>query len=125
MPVLISTTFVDQFQRFKAPRHMMYKISSIHFSVAIALAANQILVFSRELTPTGIPDDFTTSRDSVIAVKSTEAIGDFQVMDINEKAKIITVGKDNSGVTNAIVTIYGELIRATKVELIIEWFRKR
>lgn len=120
--LLHHVTFLDFVLSFKAPRNHMYLVESIHMMLHGDQANNAIRLYSRQLA-TNV--DFFTGISEVFASFSSETVGNFQISGINEKMKHISIAKTTAMGVVAEISIYGELIKASRTELIVEWFRKR
>lgn len=119
--LLISHQFVDNIVRFKAPQHKMYHVSSIAAS-NLSAVVDHVHIFSESLEA---EDDLdATLRISPFATFTSSAIGNFQIQGIDDIMKYISIGKSNAASVNMWINIYGELKKATKKQLIMEWFMK-
>ena len=124
MSLLIFERLTDEFLYHKAPRNTMYHIHSIVFSMPIAINIFA-LIFARELkSPTGSRLDTTSSTSDLIAVHTHNVVGSFEISGINETCKSITIGKNDAQSSDVRVSIYGDIVKASRKDLIIEWFRK-
>lgn len=121
MPLLFAGNLTDAVIRYKAPRNMMFNVESVACSVSTALATNYVIVTTRWLEDEIV--DSTTLAD-VIAAFASDLQENFEIININETAKYLSIGKTNAGSIDAMVLIYGTIKRATKMDLLIEWFRR-
>jgi len=126
MAVIVSTLLLDNNKKFKAPRGTMYKVSSVVFLSLVALSAF-VFCISRSLSTTqGNPDQVLNSQGDVFAGHDMTIAGvSFECTGIDEIMKTISISKTSTGACEVKIIIYGEIIPATRRELIIEWFRKR
>lgn len=117
---LFSANLLDNLIRRRAPKGMLYQIEAIHLAITVVLASNYIRVKSDWVRD--ISDQ--VSRNFRIADFDTTIAGNYYLNNLEERTKFITVGKSNAGSLDAEITFYGKLVKGTKVELIMEWFRK-
>lgn len=118
--LLIGVVFNDQALNFKAPKNMMYKISGINFSNDSPVGG-QIRIFD-EQTEDNV--DFT-SKTGFIASFGISVDGNSHFIDnIDHTTKFISILKNVAATVNVDIQIYGDLVKASKTDLIIEWFRK-
>lgn len=102
----------------------MYKIWDIHFSID---AGGSSLVFVIPyLIPESITGAFDPDRKEILAVMPTDIAG--QQADFNftegEETKYVTIGRANNTNQTTWIVIHFTLVKASKVDLIIEWFRR-
>lgn len=112
-------------KRLKAPKNTMFLVSDIHGSV-LSSGANTVSVINELLEDELEIIQADTRQSGMIAAFSTAIAGnhvDFNFM-TPQKSKFLTVARSSSTAFNAIIIIVYELIKATKPELIVEWFRK-
>lgn len=121
--LIYAKEFIDNKIQTRAPKGMIYKVENITVTIKTALADNYIFIFSREL-PQGTTDS-TTSRSNLLGVVSTALTATFEITGVNEKAKVISVAKEQAGSCAAFIMVYGEIVKATRRELILEWIRKK
>ena len=121
--LLFTTIFDGNLKSFKAPRNTMWRVDSINFSNQLVVANEEIFVVDRQF-PTAT---LTVSRtvDHILGVMPTDAIANHQILDIDHKTKYLTIVSEAGTTKDAQISIYGEIIRASRKELLIEWFRKR
>lgn len=118
--LLISALLQDNALVFKAPKNHMYFVENVSF---VNSQADDFFIFVFDEMLEDVVD--ITSRRSPIAVFEAAISGtNFHVTGINHKTKYLTVNKSNANSVNIFVLIYGELIKASRSELLMEWFRK-
>lgn len=109
--------------RFKAPIRHMYEIHSIYGSI-FSGGSNfvSIVDYLLEDEVTSIPNTV----DTIALITSNIAGTQFQFnLPVPAKTKFISVGPGNdSTVFSTHIYINYELIKASKTELLMEWFRK-
>lgn len=124
--MLLNTVLIDtvsQIKKMKAPRNMMWKVDSINFS-NITSVTGEVLVYDREIGQAITQVQGTES--NVIASINSTTVQEHQITGIDHTTKYLTIATSSgSGSPNTKVMIYGEIIKATIKELLIEWFRKR
>ena len=128
MTILVSFVVNEDmgFKRFKAPHGFMYEITDIHFSV-LAAVNNRVYVIGYDIEEKGTSTDIAASDVAdFIAIMETEAIRQQSFhFSVAEKVKYLLLAQAASG--NAFecsVVIVGRLTKASKTELLMEWFRK-
>lgn len=106
--------------RKRAPKNHMYRVGSIVFTNQIAIASNLYLITRK------VPFDKTSLShlDDIVGAFETSNLVNFEITDIDEITKYITIGQTASVAVAVVITVYGDIIKATKIELIIEWFRR-
>lgn len=124
--MLLIDKFVDQSLStepltFKAPKRRMYLISSIAFFINVA-GANAVHITDYSYEELNAVVDITGSK-TIISFPAA-ALNFFQITDMDHKAKYISIGSATSTTFTGVIYIYGDLIKATRVELLWEWFRK-
>lgn len=107
----------------KAPRNTMYQIDAIFISNGVVSAGGEILVLDRQVALATTTLD--VNKENVVSMITTDAIHEHFVNTIDHKTKYITIGNTISGTPNCRVIVYGSIVRASRKELLIEWFRKR
>lgn len=112
--------------KFKAPKGFMYNIFDIHFSVTLA-GSNIVGVLNYLLEDEVDQDDWNVANaEGVLAIIATNIAG--QAEDFNftkgEMTKFISIAANTSTVFACFIIIHFELVKASKTELILEWFRK-
>ena len=121
MALLFNKLFTDDILRWKAPRNMMYVVKGVNFADNSSNAA-VVSVFNRSLEQgvfqsTQTQDAFATFR--ILAGTATNHfIGPIEV-----EGKFLSIVKDSGQAVNTRIHIYGDLIKATKLKLLWEWFR--
>lgn len=120
--LLIHTTSLTLVERYKAPIFTMFKIDSIFFNNLSAVSGQSIKVMNRRVdNETRLPHvGDVIAKFSVATTDRSQ-----QITNIDEKSKWLTIGTDGANPIVCDVFIYGDIVPATKRELIIEWFRKR
>ena len=118
--LLISTVFNDIVLNYKAHKGMLYFIEGILFSNDSGVGG-QIRIYDEIIEDA--PD--VTTRAGFMACFSPSTDGsNLFVGNINHKTKYISILKNVVATVNVDIVIYGELIKASKTDLLIEWFRK-
>jgi len=109
-------------RRFKAPKGTMYKLESFVFSNLSSTGA-EFVVIDR-----GVEDDFSSDfqlSSQFLLHIDTGLDGHTFSGNIPHVCKFLTLGpRRSSTAIRCAISIYGELIKANKFDLIIEWFRK-
>lgn len=124
MSVLFAGAFTDFTIVLKAPRNTMYKITGIQYMLQTAVQ-NKTAIYDREIkSPTGAPIESTNTVDGIIANFTNNFVGQSFVDNINETVKHITIAKDSNSNVDSRVIIYGDIVKASRKDLIVEWFRK-
>lgn len=113
----------------RAPKYTMFHIHSIYFVVTSALSGS-VYVLDREYVRTDGNEASIANADDIglsdlASFRMTNAGSHSHITGIDHKCKNITIAKDNNAASNVKVYIYGDIIPASKRELIIEWFLKR
>lgn len=119
---LITKQLLDASLISKAPTGLMYKINAVHVAITTALAANYLIIADRHLDTPDVSD--TLRVGDIVATFATDLQGNFFISDLDVITKWITIGKTNAASMDARVSIYGEFVKGTKTQLIMEWFRK-
>lgn len=108
----------------KAPHHLMYEIHYIYAMIKNA-GSNEFGVYSRDIANSVVSVNPFTSQDDLIAVFTSDTVGHFGYeFLIPEKAKFLSFARSGSNAFEAIILVHYNLIKATKIELLWEWFRK-
>ncbi len=110
--------------RFKAPRHKMYRVHNIMFTTLVG--GNNALSIIPYLLEDGINVYNPSLSSDLLAVFDTAIAGNHHSAHLPEPedTKFITIARTSSTTFNAFVVINYELIKASKPDLIWEWFRK-
>jgi len=119
--LLISEEFVDNAVRFKAPSGMMYHITGISYSNRSS-TSQFVMVFDQLLEDEVV--DATSRLSPISAFACGDAGANLMVNNLDHKTKFITIAKTTSTGTGVFVCIYGDLVKATQLQLLMEWFRK-
>ena len=120
--ILANIILTDLPQQFKAPTGMMYMVESIHFVNLTIEAGTLIYVADYNIHPNNVTDNKEPS--NWLAIHECDAISDIQINGINEKTKFLIAHKNSSTLILGRVTVYGSLVKASRTQLLIEWFRK-
>lgn len=114
----------DAPKRFKAPRGFMYEIWDIHFMVFTAGAG--ILTIVNYLLEDEVTTISVRRSEGILASFSSTIAGQAEDFTFTkgEKTKFITGARDGSNTMGVIAIIHYELIKASRTELLLEWFRK-
>lgn len=121
--LLLSECWVGQNEKrqFKAPKGMMYRLHSFH-ATNFSSVANQLFVLDEGLdeppTSLGFGRPFLALID--LNIDGLFVYGEFD----NHKTKFLSMGPLTIAQINSCIQIYGELVIASRTELLIEWFRK-
>lgn len=108
----------------KAPKGTMYKIFSVTCGV-ISNGNNAVII-----VPYAMEDEATTldvTAANAWAVFPTDTVGFFHLANfqLGEQTKWFSVAPSNDVTSfQAVVIFHGELVKASRQELLIEWFRK-
>lgn len=121
--LLFTLRLTDDVIRRKAPPNMMYQVDAVSFSNKTAIAAAFGYVVDRWF-PSNIGDTVGTDVNNILAAMDLTGTGNFMVNNIDHKTKFISVAKTDAATSNLSVSIYGKIIPASRIQLIIEWFRK-
>ncbi len=122
--LLISEVFLneDGGKVFRAPVGMLYNINSIFVNLLV-IGGGAMYILDR-----GVEDPlqnvFPTS--PLVQVELSTTTANYVFLDVDHDTKYISVVFDNfsPGAGSYWVGIYGNLIKASKSELIWQWFRK-
>ena len=118
--LLISEQFVDSALRFKAPKGMMYDIQTISYTDGSAVSLF-VLIFD-ELLGDEV-SDLSTRLSPLSAFRTNTSPAHTVIPGIDHKTKYITITKDAANSVFVFVQIYGNLIKASKLQLLWEYFR--
>ena len=121
--LLFTTIFTGKIIKFRAPRNTIWRVDSINFSNQLVVANEEIYVVDREFPTSTLIVSRTV--DHILGLMPTDAIANHQILDIDHKTKYLTIASDVGTTKDAQISIYGEIVRASRKELLIEWFRKR
>jgi len=120
--LLISQRIIQEIpKRFKAPRHLMYLIDSVIFVITSA-NANRIVISDRL-----VDDQATTVNelDGFVMFNPVNTnVNNVQYTNLNVKTKFLTIGMHTTIGATVFVYIFGEYFKASRTDLLIEWFRK-
>ena len=126
MTLLITEVFSNATdrRRFKAPRNMLYLLTGYTLT-NFGSAGTRFFLIDQSLEPE--TDTVNLGNDKQYLINWDLAIDghslSFNGMD--HKAKYITMGGQSQAVNiNVSVQIWGDVVKATKLELLWEWFRK-
>ena len=122
--LLISKNFTGTNQQHKAPRNMMWIVESISISSETSVNAHLMFV-DREARPSVITSLANTIQRIIGSFSLTIAGVDKEITGINQKTKYVSVGLNVAGSPDVKYQVFGELIRASRKELLIEWFTKK
>lgn len=120
MELLRSFNLTDDAVRARAPAGLIYNVKMIHVAIVTVLADNYLIIANRWLED--IAD--TIRRTDRVATFSTAIAGNYFLDGLEEFTKYLTIGKTNATSLDAVVNIYGELVKGSKIQLVMEWFRK-
>lgn len=121
MTVLISANLTDLILKFKAPRGMMYFVEGINFAT---VQADGIYI---TVHPFAIDATFNidvSTRQAIASFSASIAGTNHFIGGINEKSKFLSIAKASVQTVDVSIEIYGELVKASRTELIMEWFRR-
>lgn len=124
MTLLYTVNLTDNIVRLRAPPGFSHRIDAVNFSNKTALAAAFMYIIDRWF-PVSIVDTVGVNVSNVIASMDLTIAGQNHFVDsINQKSKYLTVAKTDAGTSNCVVSIYGDFVKATRTELIVEWLRR-
>ena len=121
--LLVNAIFTDNPEQFKAPTGMMYKVESVHIINLTAEAGTLLYLQDFNIHPNNVTDN-AGSQNNWLAIHECDSIHSSFTQDINEKTKFLIVQKNSATTINARITVYGKLVKASRLELLVEWFRK-
>lgn len=122
--LLFTLNLTDLVIRRKAPPNQMYNITGLSFANKTALASAFVYVVDRWF-PSNITDNVGVGVNNVLGAMDLTTPGqNFSISGIDHKTKFVSIAKTDAGACNVVVSVYGEIIPASKIQLIIEWFRK-
>lgn len=123
MSLLFTVHLLDANLHKKAPINTMFKVESVHFAVVTATTTAFVFVVDRDIEAAN-PDRLDLAVSNLIAVIQ-HGVGNHLINDIDILTKHLTFGKSDSAGTSVMISVYGEIVPATRKQLLIEWFRKR
>ena len=122
--LLYEQRLVDGQIRRRAPPNTMYRVDSIAFSNKTGVAAT-LMVLDRWMPTDATQDVVDIDTGDVIAHCQLDIVGEnYQISNLDHVTKFITITKDIVGSVSCLVSIYGDIIPATRIQLIMQWFRK-
>lgn len=122
MPILENIVLTDLPQQFKAPTGLMYMVESIHLINLTAEVGTLIFVGDYNLHVLSATD--SKEPTNWLAIHHCDTVSDIMIRGINEKTKFLIAHKNSSTLINGRITVYGTLVKASRTQLLIEWFRK-
>lgn len=124
MGLLYNLRLTDNVIKRRAPPGLMFRIDGVSFSNKTALAGAFVYLVDRWF-PQNISDSVGVDVANILAAMDITLAGqNHMVNNINEKAKYITLAKTDAASCNTVVAIYGEFVKASRVELIVEFLRR-
>ena len=124
MALLFTIRLTDNIIKKRAPQGHMFRIDSVSFSNKVALPGAFIYLLDRWF-PSNITDVVGVDVNNVLASMDITLAGQNHLVDnINETAKYLTFGKTDAGTCNTNVSVYGAFVKASKLQLIVEWLRR-
>lgn len=108
---------------WKAPRGTMWKVDSLSIVVSDSSTASLVIVdyaFEDNVDPGSVS---LAGIDALIFV-TANALTQYRLTKMDHKAKFLSVLINTLVSTNFHVAIYGEIVSASRTDLILEWFRK-
>jgi hypothetical protein len=123
--LLISEVWASQSDRrnFKAPKGVQYKIDTIAFNVMTG-AGNQMHIVDY-LIEDDSPADIGLSLQSLITFDLNNVPFGLSITDVDHKTKYLSLSpRINTTAFSASISIFGSLVPLSKVDAVMEWFRK-
>lgn len=113
-------------ESWKAPKDHMWLIESI--LVIDHISSANVILFKNEFRRTRQQVDTMpniNTQDVLFTLHTDGVTGfNFQINNINELTKYLTVGKQSTNDVDITFYVFGKLVKATRTQLLIEWFRK-
>lgn len=125
MLLISNSVFEGDFPTYKAPKGKMYFVEAILFAVTTGLS-NVVAVVLDEAVEFESNTPFSLQRriESALATVNLADDRSFFVHGINHKTKYLTFGANSISSFVYLFQVYGELVNASKKDLLSEWFRK-
>ncbi len=126
MRLITHALFTGFAGKYKAPKGLQYLVESINFTAVTISDDNQIVVIDRLIDDATI--ELGTFDESIASATFEVAANNLQwnhwIGNINHKTKYLSIATISTNTIFALVTIYGQLVPITKIDAIMEWFRK-